>query len=112
MFYNVIKKYRDVIKDVKVQKYQKIGNASSLAAEILFKNNCKLFVKDYIFLDGKRKYSYHLQNAKGNMIIRWDNSPHHEKILTFPHHKHMKNKVLESKERSLLDIFFEVTKLM
>lgn len=68
MFYNVIKKYKGLIKDVKVQKYQKFGNASSLVAEMLLKNNCKLFIKDYIFLNGKRKYSFHLQDAKGKLI--------------------------------------------
>jgi hypothetical protein len=33
-------------------------------------------------------YSYHWQDSNGILRIRWDNSPHHRQIRTFPHHKH------------------------
>ena len=33
-------------------------------------------------------YSYHLTDAHGNLICRWDNAPHYPNLLGFPHHRH------------------------
>lgn len=42
------------------------------------------------------KYSYHWQKHDGQLIIRWDNSPHWEKLKTFPHHRHEERSVFPS----------------
>lgn len=34
------------------------------------------------------KYSYHWQNAAGDLRMRWDNAPHHQDVPTQPHHVH------------------------
>ena len=34
-------------------------------------------------------YSYHWANASGNLIQRWDNTPHHPDLAGFPHHIHV-----------------------
>jgi hypothetical protein len=49
-------------------------------------------------------YSYHWQDENGSLRIRWDNSPHHRHITTFPHHKHTTPKIEESKEIGLEDV--------
>jgi hypothetical protein len=33
-------------------------------------------------------YSYHWANADGNLIRRWDNTPHHLDLIGSPHHTH------------------------
>ncbi|MGI9860896.1 DUF6516 family protein [Moorella naiadis] len=33
-------------------------------------------------------YSFHIQNAKGTLLKRWDNAPHHRSLSNFPHHCH------------------------
>ena len=48
-------------------------------------------------------YSYHWQDKNKNMIIRWDNSPHHKQLKTFPHHKHVPE-IKESNEIRIEDI--------
>jgi hypothetical protein len=35
------------------------------------------------------KYSYHWQDASGNLKKRWDNAAHHPEIVTHPHHVHI-----------------------
>lgn len=35
-----------------------------------------------------KKYRYHWQNRNGQVIMRWDNAPHHPEIESFPHHLH------------------------
>ncbi|WP_199249052.1 DUF6516 family protein [[Phormidium] sp. ETS-05] len=34
------------------------------------------------------KYSFHWQNADGQLRKRWDNAAHHQEISTYPHHIH------------------------
>lgn len=47
---------------------------------------------------GDEKYSYHWQGKDGTLIVRWDNAPH-QKVKTFPHHKHLSDgTVVESYE--------------
>jgi len=62
-------------------------------------DNSELHIKEYIS-EKDYLYSYHWQDEKGSLRIRWDNSPHHKHIKTFPHHKHMP-KIGESNELSL-----------
>jgi hypothetical protein len=57
-----------------------------------------------------RFYSYHWQDSNDNLIIRWDNSPHHLKIKTFPHHKHIKNKITESDEITINELIGYISK--
>ena len=66
-------------------------------------NNTELHIREYID-ENERKYSYHWQNNNGELIIRWDNAPYHDKINTYPHHKHIKQKIKASKQIALDDI--------
>jgi len=34
------------------------------------------------------KYSFHWQNAEGQLRKRWDNAAHHPEVATRPHHVH------------------------
>lgn len=46
----------------------------------------ELHIKEYRTRE-QRSYSYHWQVGL-NMIMRWDNAPHHVNIPTYPHHVH------------------------
>lgn len=51
------------------------------------------------------KYRYHLQSADGEMIVRWDNAPHHRGVSTFPNHLHKSDdSVHPSSVRTLFDV--------
>ncbi len=34
-------------------------------------------------------YSFHLLDARGRTVFRYDNPPHHPELSTFPEHKHL-----------------------
>jgi hypothetical protein len=34
------------------------------------------------------KYSFHWQDATGQLVKRWDNVAHHPEVPTYPHHVH------------------------
>lgn len=105
MFYNIVRDYADIISNYSVTQFTRFASASSLLASIEFSDHSILHVKDYLFIDGTRKYAYHWQDASGQMRIRWDNSPHHDHIATFPHHKHIfPHVVTESQERDLREV--------
>lgn len=60
----------------------------------------------------KRKYRYHLMDRKKQLIFRYDNVPHFPKIKSYPHHKHLKDKVIESNAPDLLEVIDEVETLI
>lgn len=45
------------------------------------------------------------------MIVRWDNSPHHKNLKSFPHHKHAPE-VEESEETGLEDVLKYIENLL
>ena len=54
------------------------------------------------------RYRYHYMNADGALIFRYDNVPHHTEISTFPHHKHLKDKIVGSSHVNLKQVVEEV----
>jgi len=54
------------------------------------------------------KYSYHCQDKDGKLRFRYDMAPHHKEIKTFPHHKHLADRVIQSPQPSFEDILEEV----
>lgn len=73
-------------------------------------NGWKLYVWEHATPKFQR-YAYHI--LKGTeLIIRWDNAPHHRQVKTFPHHKHVKEDILESKEMSIKDVIIELEKMI
>ena len=70
---------------------------------------------EYVLSDGSigiSKYSFHWQDAAGNLIYRWDNSPHHPELDSFPYHVHTKDSVSVSSEMSLIKVLDEVKVLL
>ncbi|MCP5104436.1 MAG: hypothetical protein GY950_13695 [bacterium] len=104
MFYKLIEEYSSIVSNYSVSEHKKYGPAYSLVAGIEFIDGSILYIKDYLFIDGKRKYSYHWQTGKSDLIARWDNSPHHKNISTFPHHRHLPDQVTASQARSLREV--------
>jgi len=101
VFYSLINRYSDWITDYEVSDFRKYGDARSLVAKVKFVDNSALYIKDYLFADGSRKYSFHWQTVDGELLARWDNSPHHNHISTFPHHRHDQYNVLPSQAFTL-----------
>lgn len=89
MILDVLSKYSALITDYKIIRYRTFGLVYELVVEVDFTDNSTLFIRDYLFGDGTRKYSFHWQDAEKNCIFRWDNVPHHQNTESFPFHKHV-----------------------
>jgi len=57
---------------------------------------------------GKNKYSYHWQDAHNQLIIRWDNAPHHPHLASFPHHRHEGGTVHENPRIAIDEVLVEI----
>jgi hypothetical protein len=55
------------------------------------------------------KYRFQYMDKKGRMAFRYDNAPHHREASTFPHHKHLPDRVIPSTQPSLADILNEIS---
>jgi len=60
----------------------------------------------------KIKYRYQYMDKSRSLVFRYDNAPHHPEIASFPHHKHIPEHHLESKEPDLESVLFEITRLL
>lgn len=79
---------------------------------VYFMNNLILHFIEFVNVKAgieRYKYSYHVQNEKEELIFRYDMSPHHKEIKTFPHHKHLASgEVQKANAPSLRDVIYEV----
>lgn len=109
MFYNTVRAFSDIVTSYTVTEYRRYGTAMSFTAKVEFIDGSVLFIKDYLFIIGKRKYSYQWQDKSGCLLSRWDNAPHHRGILSYPHHRHLEDaEVVSTDERNLSDIFYVI----
>ena len=49
-------------------------------------------------------YSYYWLRPDETIIIGWDNAPHHQSVKTFPHHRHIGDRIEESQEREMSQV--------
>ncbi|MCG3120493.1 MAG: hypothetical protein ALAOOOJD_03225 [bacterium] len=57
---------------------------------------------------GNNKYSYHWQDTQNQVIIRWDNAPHHPNLASFPHHRHEGGVVHENPRVAINEVLAEI----
>lgn len=106
MFYSLIERYSEYIADYEVKQFGRYGEARALVATIVFFDSSELYIKDYLFADATRKYSYHWQSSDGTLRSRWDNSPHHNQFSTYPHHVHTPHGVESSQAFTAADVLY------
>jgi len=98
---SIIEPFTEIIDSYEIHRYRQYGGAYEFVAVVQFNNNTESYIKDYLFLNGERKYSFHWQDKQNKLIRRWDNSPYHKKIETFPFHLHTANCIENSKPMTL-----------
>ena len=70
---------------------------------VLIKDSSVLYIREYND-ERERHYSFHWQDSQGELLLRWDNAPHHKELKTFPHHRHNKKQIEESTDITLSDV--------
>lgn len=86
-----------------------------LKVEIVFADGSELHAREYFAAlpaFTKIAYSYHYQDNISNMIFRYDNTEHYPEISTYPHHKHLRDTVIHSRETSLKEVVDKILYLL
>jgi len=83
-----------LVQDFKIHDFKTGKDFAYIKLEILFKNSSKVYIRE--FVNAKQgKYSFHWI-VDTRIEIRWDNSPHHKSIRTYPHHIHVNQNIYPS----------------
>ncbi|MFO7728499.1 MAG: DUF6516 family protein [Desulfonatronovibrio sp.] len=78
----------------------------ALRLTIFFNDKSNLRVTELWKSDKLVKYSYYWLSNDNGLIVGWDNAPHHKRVNSFPHHKHVKiqKNIQPSSESRLEDV--------
>ena len=92
------------------------GEVWFIRANVYFIDNSLLHFRELWVGQRKRQkkaYTYHYQDAAGQLIFRYDNAPHYLDLPTAPSHKHMGEKdVLAAEEPDLFQILKEIEEVI
>lgn len=84
---------------------------ANLRIRLRFQSGCLLEINEAIIVEnGVLKtlgYRYHLQSASSELVFRYDNTPHFPDLLSYPHHKHLRDAVVAANKPDLLDVLQE-----
>jgi hypothetical protein len=95
------------VSEVRLEFKETNPTACFVQGRLTLARGYRLHVAEYVLVDTTTsvKYRFHLQDASGSMVARWDNVPHYPHISTHPHHVHTAGgDVLSSPVRSLVDL--------
>ncbi len=92
------------------------GESSEFYARLRFSDGSQLQVVEKLIVERytsiKIRYAYHYQRADGTLVFRYDNVPHHPEIATFPHHKHVGDRVTSAQPPDLSEVLREIDGLL
>ncbi len=92
-----------IVEGYKIQEYRTFRDGFYIKIKAILKDKSELYIREYSDIK-ERNYSYHRQDNKGEIIIRWDNSPYHPELANAPHHKHEHNKKEPPQEVTLQSV--------
>ena len=92
------------------------ANEGFFKARLHFIDDSILDFREYVNIEHDKveryTYSFHYYRIK-QIIFRYDNTPHHPQLLSFPHHKHLNTgEVVACKAPNLLDVLTEIENIV
>jgi len=68
-------------------------DGETLRLVLYLKDGTNLRVTEQWFGSIIERYSYYWLTPANELKIGWDNAPHHTRVETYPHHKHVEGKM-------------------
>jgi Family of unknown function (DUF6516) len=96
-----------LVRDLEIGEMIYEASVQLLRVRVEIIDGSLLYVREAIF-PHTSKYSYHWQTRTGEMLLRWDNAPHHSTIPTHPHHKHDGERIGPAVRVSIEDVLAEL----
>lgn len=100
-----------LVKNLEVIELVEEESAQLLRVKVEFVDGSLLHVREAIFSDSS-KYSHHWQTQAGELLIRWDNAPHHHEVPSYPDHKHEGERLGSSTRVSVEEVLNEIATVL
>jgi len=106
MIHEILKQFEDIIAEKEFLNIKEIRGLIHYKGKIQLIDGSNLRISEKWSGQQLIHYSYYWLDEENNLIIGWDNAPHHSQISTYPHHKHFQQqiKVFASIENDLKSV--------
>ena len=108
-----------IIKNFEFETEKRTENLGLIRSNVTFIDGSRLYIREFVEIEisiDRGKYSYQYTNQNGDLILRYDNAPHHQKLNlpSFPHHKHERHedRIVTSKAPFLEEVFQEIEQII
>ena len=98
-----------------VERYQKeivTPSRANLRIRVRFPTGSLLELNEAVVVEMEMlmhlSYRYHFQDRENRLLLRYDNTPHFPDLESFPHHKHLENKVESCEKPSIAQVVEEI----
>jgi hypothetical protein len=88
-------------------EYDEELNIGMISGSLLFKDGSDFHFTE-LFLEKGRRYRFHYMDENKNLILRWDDAPHHKNLKTFPYHIHFPDDTKESEPIQLIEALYKI----
>jgi len=106
-FRTTVNGYADLVESVEVFRYEAEENISQLKERLRLFDGTVLWVREVRIEEILKSCSYYWLHPDETAIMGWDNAPHHREIASFPHHRHLGDRIESSNERNLKDVLYQ-----
>lgn len=107
-------RFRDIIVSIEYIHHEAHKGMELFKSKIILIDGSNLRILEKYEGEKLEYYSCYRLTSSNKLIIGWDSAPHHIKLSTFPHHKHLagKQRPIASHERNLAEVMrFIATRL-
>lgn len=100
----------------KITLDKRTSHVGLIRGDVYFINGSRLHFRELVEVKGtviRRMYSYHYQDTEDALIFRYDDTPHHSDLSSYPHHKHEgeETNVVEAAPPDLYEVLAEIEAL-
>lgn len=99
-----VKMFSDIVEAVEELEIVERETVSKLKAKLRLFDGSMLWAREVWIKGAIEAYSYYRLRPDETVIIGWDNAPHHQSVKTFPHHRHIGDRIEESQEREMSQV--------
>ena len=109
-----IENYSHIIENYTINEKTYSDKQGFIEGELFFTDASRLEFAEVknVRIPDKQKYHYHYMTKSNKIIFRYDNSKHFKNLKTYPHHKHLSDKVIESNEPDILNVLSEIEEVI
>lgn len=99
-----VEEFTDIVEAIEDLEIVEKEAVSKLKAKLRLFDGSLLWAREVWVRGVMEAYSYYWLRPDETVIIGWDSAPHHQSVSTFPHHKHIDDRIEESQKREMGEV--------